>query len=90
MNNQEKALEDTDLSASNPKITCFSGQHLSFFCLWCQAFRLKKGMSGDGAHIWFRKQTRLFKDSPKQIMKLNKDPVGRLLLKSWKGIGFEL
>ncbi|KAI8461791.1 hypothetical protein BY996DRAFT_6523658 [Phakopsora pachyrhizi] len=61
----EKVLEDTDLSASNPKITCFSGQQLSFFAY--------ETISVLEIHS---------RDSPKQIMKLNKDPVGRLLLKS--------
>ncbi|CAH7666711.1 hypothetical protein PPACK8108_LOCUS1062 [Phakopsora pachyrhizi] len=76
MNNQEKVLENADLSASNPKITCFSGQHFSFFSYGSKPLDQSKGMPGDGAYIWFRKQTR---DSPKQIMKLNKHPVGRFL-----------
>ncbi|KAI8457681.1 hypothetical protein BY996DRAFT_6598791 [Phakopsora pachyrhizi] len=107
MNNQEKVLEDTDLSASNPKIICFSGKHFSFFAYGAKGSDQSKGMPVDGAYIWFRKQTRLFqvgcnsrretisvlgihsRDSPKQTMKQKKDPVGTLLLKLWKGAGFE-
>ncbi|CAH7690622.1 hypothetical protein PPACK8108_LOCUS26027 [Phakopsora pachyrhizi] len=67
MNNQEKVLEDTDLSASNPKIICFSGKHFSFFAYGAKGSDQSKGMPVDGAYIWFRKQTRLFQEARPSI-----------------------